>query len=159
MIIGVISDTHDHMDNLRKGMEVFTEKNVGHIIHAGDFISPFTYKAFESFKGGLTCIFGNNEGEKVILKKFFGDNLHLQPHIFTLHKRKIVVVHEPDPVDALAESGHFDLIVYGHTHKAEIRRTGKTLILNPGEACGWVTGRATIAIVDLEKMEAEIVGL
>ena len=29
-------------------------------------------------------------------------------------------MHEHHVADALADSGHFDLVVYGHTHKADI---------------------------------------
>jgi len=42
MVIGIISDTHDHMDNIRKALKIFKEKNVKVILHAGDFVSPFT---------------------------------------------------------------------------------------------------------------------
>ncbi|HAK88242.1 MAG: YfcE family phosphodiesterase [Nitrospirae bacterium GWC2_46_6] len=159
MIIGIISDTHDQLDNLRNALKIFEEKNVGHIIHAGDFCSPFTWRVIRNFKGDFTGIFGNNDGERVLLKKLYQDRIYTQPYKFILHDRKIVIMHEPDVADELAESGRFDLVVFGHTHEPVIKKVKDTLIVNPGEVCGWLYGKPTAAVVNLETMEAEIVAI
>ncbi len=156
MIIGIISDTHDNLDNLRKTVNLFKEKGVEHIIHAGDYTSPFTSRALKDYTGGFTGIFGNNDGDKVLLSKMFQGRIFPQPHIFQLHGKRIVVMHEPDVVDALAESGHFDLVVYGHTHEPVIKKVNNTLVVNPGEVAGWLYGKPSAIIVDLETMEAAI---
>lgn len=157
MLIGIISDTHDHMENLKKAVQIFKSQKIEHMIHAGDFTSPFTWRVIRDFEGGFTGIFGNNDGERVLLKRLYQDKIYTQPYKFSLHNRRIVVMHEPEVVDALADSGHFDLIIFGHTHEPVIKRVNNTLIINPGEACGWLYGKPTVAIVNLEKMEAEIV--
>lgn len=157
MIAGIISDTHDHLDNLRKALDIFNARGVQHIIHAGDYTSPFTWRILKDFKGGFTGIFGNNDGDKILLRKMYQDMIYPQPCIFNLHNRKIVIMHEPDVVDALADSGHFDLVVYGHTHEPVIKKIKNTLIVNPGEVCGWLYGNPTAVVVNLETMEAEIV--
>ncbi len=160
MITGIISDTHDHLDNLNKALDMFKEKGVGHIIHAGDFTSPFTYfRAINRFAGDFTGVFGNNDGDKVALNNVFNGRIFSQPHIFELGGRKIVVMHEPDVIDALAESGHFDLVIYGHTHQPVIKRVNNTLVVNPGEVSGWLYGKPTAAIVDLETMNAEMLSI
>jgi predicted phosphodiesterase len=33
------------------------------------------------------------------------------------------------------------------------------LIINPGECCGWLTNRATIAVLDLSTMSARLIEL
>ena len=159
MIIGIISDTHDNLDNLGKALDLFKARGVEHIIHAGDYTSPFTYRVLKPYTGGFTGIFGNNDGDKVLLSETYQGRIFAQPHIFKLHYRKIVVMHEPDVVEALSDSGHFDLIVYGHTHKPVIRRVKNTLVINPGEVSGWLYGKPTAAIVNLEVMEAVILGI
>jgi hypothetical protein len=68
-------------------------------------------------------------------------------------------MHEHHVVDALADSGHFDLVIYGHTHKADVRKVKNTLVVNPGEVSTYLYGKSTVALVDLEKLEAEIVEL
>jgi putative phosphoesterase len=66
-------------------------------------------------------------------------------------------IHE-EIVDSLVESGRYDLVVRGHNHKAEIIE-GDTLVVNPGEVCGYLTGRQTVALIDLQEMHGQIVEL
>jgi predicted phosphodiesterase len=40
-----------------------------------------------------------------------------------------------------------------------MRRIKDTLIINPGEVSGWLYGKPTAAIVNLEKMEAVILSI
>ena len=68
-----------------------------------------------------------------------------------LHKEKLI--------DALAESQKYDVIIYGHTHRTDLRKIKKTLIINPGECGGWLTGESTIALLDLETLEAKVINL
>ncbi|MEJ2243776.1 MAG: metallophosphoesterase [Candidatus Bathyarchaeota archaeon] len=57
-------------------------------------------------------------------------------------------------------STHFyDILITGHTHEAKIYRKGQMLVINPGETCGLLTGKSTIAILDTDKLEAEIIEL
>ena len=50
-------------------------------------------------------------------------------------------------------------MVYGHTHKAEVYESGRTLVVNPGEVCGYFSGKSTVALLDMDKLEAKIVDL
>jgi putative phosphoesterase len=159
MLIGIISDTHDNQDKTRKAIELFNSKGVKYVIHAGDYTSPFTLKLFKELNCRYVGIFGNNDGDKLLLLERSEGNIYNQPYIFTLHNKKIIVIHEHHLVDALADSGHFDLIVYGHTHEPVVRKVKNTLVVNPGEAGKWLYGKSTVAIADLEKMKAEIIEL
>jgi predicted phosphodiesterase len=49
--------------------------------------------------------------------------------------------------------------VHGFTHRQETVTRGDTLIINPGEACGWLTGVCSAAILDIETSEVEIITL
>ena len=51
------------------------------------------------------------------------------------------------------------LVVHGAEHKQEMKSRGDTLIVNPGEGCGWVNGAPTAAILDLETRHLEFVKL
>jgi len=159
MLIGIISDTHDNMPALHRAVEILTLQRVEHVIHAGDFCSPFTFRALKHLKCGFTAIYGNNDGERVLLQQLSNSRIFTQPHIIELAGKKIVLMHEHQVVDALADSSHFDLIVYGHTHTADIRKKGNTLIVNPGELSGWLYGKSTMAIADLSSLSAELIEL
>lgn len=159
MKIGIISDTHDHMDNIRKALKIFKENNVKVIIHAGDFVSPFTWRVFKDFEGEFYGVFGNNDGDRVLLKKMYGERIQPQIREFEIEGKRIALMHEPQMLEALAQSGRFDLIVYGHMHEVDIRRINNTLIINPGEACGWLYGKATVVVLDIERLEPSVISL
>ena len=159
MLIGIMSDTHDNVTFTKKAIDLFNSRKVGFVIHAGDYTSPFTLKLFKELKCKYAGIFGNNDGDKLLLQERAEGNIHNQPYIFTLHNRKIVVMHEHHVVEALADSGHFDVVIYGHTHTSDVRKVKNTLVINPGEVSTWLYGKSTVAIADLDKMEAEIIEL
>jgi hypothetical protein len=159
MKIGIISDTHDNMPMIQRAVELLNARKVGHVIHAGDFTSPFTFRALKHLICDFTGIYGNNDGERVLLQKISQQRIFTQPYILELAGRKIVIMHEHHVVDALADSGHFDLVVYGHTHESDMRKRGNTLIVNPGELGGWLYGRSTFALADLSTLSAELIDL
>ncbi len=156
MIIGIIADTHDNLDKIKTAVDLFNERKVEHVIHAGDYTSPFTFRVLKELKCEFTGIFGNNDGDKLLLQKMSGGRIFNQPLIFELNGKKIIVIHEHHIVDALADSGHYDLLIYGHLHEPDIRKVRKTLIVNPGEAGSWLYGNSTAVISNLSNMTAEI---
>lgn len=159
MLIGIISDTHDDMSAIKGAVDTFNAEGASHVIHAGDLVSPFTFEIFAELHCSFTGIFGNNDGDKILLKQKSEGNIYHQPLVMTFNEKKIVVIHEPDLVDALSDSGHFDLLIYGHTHSPDIRKKKDTLIINPGKAARLHKGESTLALLNLEKMEAEIIFL
>lgn len=160
MLIGIISDTHDNMTMIRKAVAVFKQHNVAAVLHAGDIVSPFTASAFRTLDVPMTVVFGNNDGEKILLKEKFAGIAEIFEGNYegTVSEKKYVMMHRPQCIAALAASKQYDLIVYGHTHEAVVRKNA-TLIVNPGECSGWITGNATVALWDVGRMDVEIVTL
>jgi len=165
--IAVISDTHDHRDNILKAVSIMNERNIDALIHCGDFVAPFVKRWFDNLNSNIKenffGVFGNNDGEKIGLKNLLGqicklDGLEL---IKELDGKKIHVSHMPiqGTIDALANSGRFDIILSGHTHEVVNKKLNGVLIVNPGEACGYLNDKATFAIINTDKMEAEIIEL
>ena len=157
MLVGIISDTHDDTIVIRKAVDYFNAEKVSHVIHAGDITSPFTFEIFRELKCKFTGIFGNNDGDKLLLTEKSGGNLFNQPHFITIGGKKIVIMHEPDLVSALAHSGDFHIIIYGHTHRPIVKNVKDTLIINPGKAARLYKGESTLAILNTVKMEADII--
>ncbi|MFX1238782.1 MAG: metallophosphoesterase, partial [Promethearchaeota archaeon] len=150
MKIAVISDTHDHRDNILKAVSLMNEKKVDALIHCGDYISPFVKKWFDGLndiiKKNFYGVFGNNDGEKILLKRELGQICQLaedgMEHVLEIGGKKIFASHFPrqETIEALAKSGKYDIILTGHTHNIvnETKENG-VLVLNPGEACGYLT--------------------
>ncbi|UCD01163.1 MAG: metallophosphoesterase [Promethearchaeota archaeon] len=170
MKIAVISDTHDHMNNILKAVSIINKRNVNALIHCGDYVAPFVKKWFdelnESIKMNFYGVFGNNDGEKLFLKQNLGQICEFAQNgnelIMELGGKRIFASHMPrqQTIDALANSGRFDIILSGHTHSLSNKKLDNgVLVINPGEVCGYLTGKATFAIIDVEKMESEIIEL
>ncbi|MCM8763575.1 MAG: metallophosphoesterase [Candidatus Omnitrophica bacterium] len=157
MKIGIISDTHDNLDNAEKALNLFKEQGVDFFIHAGDFVAPFSLKPYFEKGFDFVGVFGNNDGEIMGLKEKSKGKIKEPPFIFNLGDKEILVVHELSQIRNLNQHNLPAVVVSGHTHIAEIKKEKNTLFINPGEAGGWLTGRATCAILDLDKMEAEII--
>ena len=157
MKLGIIADSHENMPLIAKAVELFNHEEVGLVLHAGDFISPITAKEFKRLKSKLIGVFGNNDGDKLLLQRQFHDigELYEDYHELEIEGKETVLMHQPKFLEILIASGKYDLIIYGHTHEIDIRE-GQPLVVNPGECGGWLTGRSTVAIVDLETMETKI---
>lgn len=155
MKVGIISDTHDNLLNIKKAADLFREAGADLVIHCGDHVAPFTPMVWEKMNIEILAVYGNNDGDKGHLKTAFSKigRIFERPHEFILMGKRILVMHEPDGLNEIAESGKYNIIIYGHTHRKVNRRQGGTLILNPGEGCGWITGTATAMILDLATEE------
>ena len=74
---------------------------------------------------------------------------------------KIALMHgtEEPLVKAVVASGLYDVVVRGHNHRAESTRYGKTLLVNPGEIWGYLTGLQSVAILDTSNLGVEMIEL
>jgi len=163
MLIGLIADTHDNLPMVDRAMKKLNEANVELVLHAGDYVAGFVIPRFKELKAKLIGVFGNNDGDHELLRKRFSENkwLELRGNFakITAGGLKIALLHGGDVelLEALIDQEGFDVVVHGHTHIAEIQRKGKRLVVNPGEVCGYLTGKSTLALLDTVKCEAKII--
>jgi uncharacterized protein len=159
-MIGILGDSHDNIEAIKKAVEFFNLKGADMVLHTGDIISPFTIEYFKKLKGEFRAVSGNNEGDKVNLNKKLTEMGTELAEILEVEydDKKIVVYHgqNPDLLDSLVKSRKYDIVATGHTHTPEVTMDENTLIVNPGETCGYLTGVKTVALVDTAKMNAEI---
>ena len=158
MKIGIISDTHDNLNAISKAVKLFNDQEVEIVLHAGDFCSPFTLMILKELNCKLIGVFGNNDGDKLMLKKMSDGNIFKSPHTINLDDKKVIISHEL-PLEALIKSQYYDLIVYGHSHNVDSRIVDRTIVINPGECGGWLSGNSTVAICDLNEKRTDIVTL
>ncbi len=69
MRIAIISDTHDHIVNLRAAVKYCNAFSVSMIIHCGDLISPFMLDELARFSGAVHLIYGNNIGDQHVISQ------------------------------------------------------------------------------------------
>jgi putative phosphoesterase len=160
-MIGVMADSHDNLHAVKKAVQLFNDAGCKLVIHAGDFVAPFAARELENLNCPVKAVFGNCDGEKKGLEKAissFGE-IKEAPLTFNHDRRHFLVTHIHTGLKTYIRSKKYDLIIFAHTHKPEIRKDGKILILNPGETGGWVSGKSTVALLDTETLSAEIIPL
>ena len=162
MKVGVISDTHDCLEAVDSAVNTFRRLEVERILHAGDWVAPFTLVRLAKSGIPLAGVLGNNEAEIPLLTRRAAEHgVKLERYTFSegVGGRRIIVYHGTDSniLEALIECGLYDVVIYGHTHRTDVRRVKDTLVVNPGEASGVLYGERTIAVVDLEELTAEII--
>jgi len=146
MKVGIIADSHDNLPMIKKALAIFHSRMAECIVHAGDFIAPFAVKELLQFPGPLYGVFGNNDGEKEGIRKIWQE-VAVGPSVFEIGGKRILVAHSKDDA-APAEIEKADVFIYAHSHKPEVTRED-TLVINPGECGGWLSGRCTVALLVL----------
>lgn len=165
MFIGLISDTHDNLPQIEKAVNHLNNAGVQLVLHAGDYCAPFAIAKFKALNCKLIGVFGNNDGDHELLKTRFSETPNCEAHgrfaQVNADGYKIALLHgdEPELLFALIGSQSFNAVVHGHSHNKVVEQRGNTLIINPGELCGYLTGKSTLALLDTEKNKVEIVEL
>lgn len=160
-MIGILSDSHDNLDMIRRAVSLFRSADCRLVIHAGDIVAPFAAAELAKADIPVHAVFGNCDGERAgLVRSFeaFGE-IREGPWSFEHAGLTILVTHIEDSRLTAADRTAWDLLVCGHTHKAEVRKEDNRMIVNPGETCGWVSGIGTVALFDPVKRIAEIVPL
>jgi hypothetical protein len=140
MKIAILSDIHDNIWALKAALAEINDASV--LLFCGDLCSPFTVGLLaEGFTGPIHVVAGNNEGDwRVIAQQavnFPHIHLHGQFYQDEVDGKRIAVNHYPDIALAIAESGQYDLVCYGHNHSFAIEQHGTTLTINPGALMGY----------------------
>lgn len=142
MKIAVISDIHDNVWNLAAVLEKVQDTEA--LICCGDLCSPFIVDLMaDGFRDRtIHIVFGNNDGDLYRITSNAGKykgrvKLHGEFADLTLGGKRFAVNHYPDIARALARSGEYGVVCYGHNHSYKVERLGNTLMINPGTIMGY----------------------
>jgi uncharacterized protein len=156
MRIGVVSDTHNHLANVRRIVELFNEARVERVVHTGDITQAKTLGVLAGLEARLYGVYGNNDereplGEAAIA---LGFEIVEPPLRLEWRGRRILVVH--DPLEIPRHLDGEDLVLHGHDHRRRVERRGGCLIFNPGECAGHMRGHNAVGVVDLGTLATEV---
>lgn len=157
--IGVISDSHDHLPNLRHALGQLMERGVQTVIHCGDLIAPFVTVELGRLQGlTIHTVFGNNDGDRFLHQRLAVEAPNVTHHgeagTVELGGRRLAFSHYGEHALGLAGQRGCQAAFFGHTHQPHDERVGEVLLLNPGELLG-MKGAPSFCIYDLEANEAE----
>jgi len=139
MKIAVCADIHDNIWSLARALPLMQSAAV--LICCGDLCAPFTLvQMAEGFKGPIHVVWGNNDGDKWLLTqqaaRFPQVVLHGELAELDLGGLRVAVTHYPPIARGLASSGKYELVCYGHDHRACDEVVEGCRLLNPGELMG-----------------------
>ena len=157
MRIGVVSDTHNNLTNVARIVELLNRARVARVVHTGDITQAKTLYALAALEAPLCGVYGNNDVERASLERAcaeLGFEFTDPPLRLTLASRRLLVVH--DPRDLRAHSGEADVALHGHDHRTVRERRHGALVFNPGECAGHLPGHNRVGVVDLLRLETEL---
>jgi uncharacterized protein len=139
MHIAVLSDIHDNVWKLDAALAAVQPAGV--MICCGDLCSPFiVHQLGRGFAGPIHIVFGNNDGDlfRITANARHYPQMQLHGEWFRgeFEGRSVAANHYDNVARAVAASGQFDLLCFGHNHVYEATRAGRTLALNPGSIMG-----------------------
>jgi putative phosphoesterase len=162
MKIGLMADSHDRIPAVRELLHLMQQGGVTMVLHAGDFVAPFILTPFEELHMALAGVFGKNDGDQQGLlsraQAGIGMEIFPSPHSFEVAGHQILLVHDLGEVQKRSISSH-SVVVHGFTHQQSMKSRGDTLLVNPGESCGWLHGTPGAAILDLDTKQVQFLNL
>ncbi|MDE0036979.1 MAG: YfcE family phosphodiesterase [Gammaproteobacteria bacterium] len=158
MKIGVVSDTHNNLGNVREIVRLFNAAGVDRVVHTGDITKAKTLDVLAGLDAPLYGVYGNNDVERESLDARaarYGFVFRDPPLELDWASRRIVVVHDPRDLGQLGVDGH-DLALHGHTHMARCEHQQGLLVFNPGECAGHMKGYNAVGVVDLGTLKTTL---
>lgn len=147
MKIAIISDTHDHVKNFGKVADFLRSQNIDVLLHCGDVCRQETVGQMQKlFFGTIYFVRGNGDFDLEQIP----ETMEL-----VLGGKRIFFNHYPEIAKTMAESGNYDLVFYGHTHRPWVEQIGACKLANPGELAGQ-RFKPTFAIYDTQKDRLEL---
>jgi putative phosphoesterase len=162
MRFAIVSDTHSNVSNFKKAVKWINQEKIGLILHCGDIGDPESLKeSLVEFKGQFLGVLGNMDRDfKLDLEKYQDKKIKVLEKIAEINfdGKNIGITHFPETAKEMSESGKYDLVFYGHTHKPCLARRSfsegggrrECLLANPGELAGQIF-KPTFAVYDTEK--------
>lgn len=162
MRVGVLADSHDRLPVIAEFARRFRAAGVDMVLHAGDYCAPWALGPFNAESLPLAGVFGKCDGDREGLRAEaalgVGTELYEAPHSVEIAGTRILLLHDLADAGERSIAGH-EIVIHGYTHERRLETLGDSLLLNPGEACGWLFGVPTAAILDVEKKAVEFITL
>jgi uncharacterized protein len=167
MKVCIVSDSHDRAPQLAAAVTAGRDAGAEVVIHCGDIIGAQTVKPLIAIGLPVHLIHGNNLGDTLALVNVCAGSggrltYHGQDAALTLGGKRIFMTHYPHYGRAMACTGDYDLVCYGHSHIASFEQQqnikgGLTWLVNPGTVAGLGAPSSTWLLADLDTFAFKVV--
>jgi putative phosphoesterase len=139
MRLAILSDIHDNVWKLARALDA--ARGADAMICCGDLCSPFiVHQLGRGFAATIHIVFGNNDGDRHRIGVNAAQYTHIKVHGEMMRAefagKRIAANHYDFIARAIAASGEYDVVCYGHNHVYDVSRAGRTLAINPGAIMG-----------------------
>lgn len=150
MLIGLLSDTHSHLDHARRGIAILLEAGATRLIHCGDVGSDDVIELLADTNAAF--VFGNNDYDHAGLRRAamqYGVNCLDLYGTLELAGKRLAVTHGDDGrlLRTILDAQQHDYLFTGHTHAPHDERFRRTRAINPGAL--YRAKQKTVATLDL----------
>ncbi len=161
MLIAVLSDTHDNRTATRKALDLARGRGAVEVIHCGDLTSAAMMFLFSGWT--LHYAEGNSDRNATEIRAAVdrlgtgsscGAELHLERdgvRIAAMHGNRA------EKLARAVESGRFDFIFHGHSHRRRDERIGRTRVVNPGALGSAAAGNYSFCLLETGSGEIEFI--
>jgi putative phosphoesterase len=161
MLIAIFSDTHDNRSAIRTALDLARGRGAEEIFHCGDLTSAAVVELFRGWT--LSCVEGNMDRDAGEIRaavdrlgtgSVCAAELHLERdglRIALMHG------HRADRLAQAIQSGKYDFIFHGHTHRRRDERIGRTRVVNPGALGSTSVASYSFCVLDTTSREIEFI--
>jgi putative phosphoesterase len=135
MLIGILSDTHGHVEITTAAVALLKQKGAEYFIHCGDVGSEAVLDQLAGLEAAF--VFGNTDWDSDGLARYashIGVKCCDRFADLTLGGKRFAVLHGDDATlrQRILIAQNHDYLLQGHTHVRMDDRAGKTRLINPG---------------------------
>jgi putative phosphoesterase len=162
MKIGIMADTHNHIENTLRALDLFRRHEVDRVFHCGDITTDQVVELFTGWN--VVFVFGNMDRFHADLmqkaKLLIGEGA--MGYYYTAEITdgvRVAVCHgdNEEQLDEFIRSGLYHYVFHGHLHKRRDEQIGDTRVINPGALGGKKVQSRSVCILDLDTGEAEFI--
>jgi putative phosphoesterase len=153
MLVGVVSDTHGHLAGTLAAVRMLESLEVEAVIHCGDIGSTAVIASFSQWPTHFVLGNVDDDAQLRAAIQHAGQTFHGRFGELVIANQKIAFLHGDDSArfQRTVDSGDYDMVCYGHTHRRDLRQEARTLVLNPGAL--YRAQPRSLAIVRLPELE------
>jgi uncharacterized protein len=163
MKIGILSDTHNNLDNLRRALVLFEGEGISTLIHCGDFTGVEVARAMQGFR--VIAVYGNGDVASGEIRQALLDQ---NPDSYAgilyhgeIGGARIAVTHGHMPalLEELIRSQKYEYVFRGHSHQHKEELVGNTRVINPGALGGLHRDQRHICILDIDQGKTKFINM
>jgi len=149
MLLGILSDSHDRSEIMKRAVAALQECGASFFIHCGDICEPHLLDHLAGLPSAV--VWGNCDFDRQGLQRY-AESIHVTFYgafaDLEFDAKRVAVLHGDDRthLDALLKAQQHDYLLHGHTHIRRDERIGKTRVINPGALHRAV--EKTVALLD-----------